>query len=242
MSEKRYIKFSEELLDRIAAGEWQLGDALPPEVDLAQGSGLSRSTVRLALARLEKLGMVSRKRKRGTVLIALSPQRILERQIGSLEQLDEFAERTKLHILEFYPRTGDELSKLHKINMKLVDHWIEYLGWRSWLDDPTPVSCTRFAFDGLYEGAKTLMGKSGKPSFKVIEDSFRLNIASIDQSIRAIATPSDVAEILQIPEGAPALEVKRLMFLEDGRPVIHAHSIHRADAVQMKTRMQLNKS
>ena len=239
MYKKRYLKLTHALLDRVNAGEWKTGDTLPSEMDLSSRFGVSRSTVRRALDRLERMGMISRKRKRGTVLIAISPKQIFQRQIGSLEQLDEFARQTRLHIICFCETSGEALCKRHELEENITGRWIEYLAWRSWLDDGTPVSWTRFAFDALYEGARDLMGKSWKPSFKVIEDAYRLKISTIEQISRAVAMNAEVASMLEMQEGMPAMEVKRLMFDDQGKAVVHAHSIHRADAVSMRMRMEL---
>lgn len=238
MAEKLYITVSDKLLERISQGEWKTGDVLPSELDLVAQYKVSRSTVRLALGRLEGLGMISRKRKRGTLLVSTTPKQIFQRQVGSLEQLEHFAQQTRLHIVEFSETTGEELSRQHGIEPEIKGRWIEYLGWRSWADDTaTPVSWTRFAFDGLYEGAKDLMGKSQRPNFKVIEDAYRLKIVLIDQKIRATSVSGQVAEMLGLEEGAAALEVRRLMFDERNTPVVHAHSIHKADAVSMRMRL-----
>jgi len=243
MAEKRYIRLSEDLLSRIAAGEWQVGEALPPEIELSKSSGFSRSTVRLALSRLEKLGMVSRKRKRGTILVSTSPARFLDRQAGSADDLDEFAQNTRLHMLRFHSVAGKELALLHNYSNILQDRWVEYVGYRTWLHADEPISWTCFSFDALYEGVKPLMeeeGKAGKPSFRVIEDAFGIKIDTIDQSIQAISMPEDVARILNLPRGAPGLEVKRLMYRTDGKAIIHAHIIHRADVVEIKTRLNMS--
>ncbi|UYV37236.1 GntR family transcriptional regulator [Rhodobacteraceae bacterium D3-12] len=243
MAEKLYITVSNKLLERISLGEWKTGDVLPSELELVAQYDVSRSTVRLALGRLEGLGMISRKRKRGTLLVSTKPKQVFQRQIGSLDQLEQFAQQTKLHIVEFSETTGEELSKQHEIEPEIKGRWIEYLGWRSWADDETiPVSWTRFAFDGLYEGAKDLMGKSQRPNFKVIEDAYRLKIVLIDQKIRATSVSGQVAEMLELHEGAPALEVRRLMFDERSNPVVHAHSIHKADAVSMRMRLAVGES
>lgn len=239
MAEKRYIWLANLILDRINEGRWKVGDVFPPEVELAAEFQVSRSTVRLALSRLEGWGMVTRKRKRGTILTSLAPKQVFQRQMGSLGQLDEFAQQTKLHIIEFYEIDGETLTEMHNLNPEIKGRWIEYRGWRSWVDDEAPVSWTKFAFSGLYEGAKDLMGKTHKPNFKVIEDAFRLKITAMDQHIRAISIDSEVAKFLNLETGSAALEVKRLMFDETDKPIIHVHSIHRADAVSMQMRMEL---
>jgi DNA-binding FadR family transcriptional regulator len=58
------------MIDRAGLG---VGDKLPPEVQLAQGLGVGRSTMREALKRLEGLGVIRRRRGDGTYLSARIP-------------------------------------------------------------------------------------------------------------------------------------------------------------------------
>lgn len=61
-----YIRLKEQLLDRITAHEWQPEDCLPSERTLCEEYGLSRMTVRQALAELEKEGIIKRVHGKGT--------------------------------------------------------------------------------------------------------------------------------------------------------------------------------
>lgn len=62
----KYLSLAQKLRRQIAVGGLQPGDRLPTEDELVQEHGLSRITIRRALALLEKDGLVSRKRKLGT--------------------------------------------------------------------------------------------------------------------------------------------------------------------------------
>ena len=61
-----WVQIEEQLADRIEAGALAPGDRLPPERDLAQALGVSRMTVRQALASLAARGLVERGVGRGT--------------------------------------------------------------------------------------------------------------------------------------------------------------------------------
>lgn len=56
----------EAIRARIVAGEWQLGELIPGEVEFAEEFGCARTTVNRALQALAEEGIVERKRKGGT--------------------------------------------------------------------------------------------------------------------------------------------------------------------------------
>ena len=61
-----WVQIEEQLADRIEAGALAPGERLPPERDLAPALGVSRMTVRQALASLAARGLVERGVGRGT--------------------------------------------------------------------------------------------------------------------------------------------------------------------------------
>ena len=59
-------RIREAIRERIAAGEWALGERIPGEAALAEEYGCARTTVNRALRTLAEEGIVERKRKGGT--------------------------------------------------------------------------------------------------------------------------------------------------------------------------------
>lgn len=80
-SKKIYIEVIEQIKALLQSGEIKPGDQLPPERDLAEYMGISRVSVRQALAVLEALGIVEIKHGQGT-FISLS-----EGNTGNLDLL-----------------------------------------------------------------------------------------------------------------------------------------------------------
>ena len=58
----------------IAQGQWRPGERLPSESELCERFGISRTTVRQALARLEQEGMVVRRKGFGTFAASAVPR------------------------------------------------------------------------------------------------------------------------------------------------------------------------
>src|SRR5690554_3689421 len=59
-------QLSDILRDKIMKGEIKPNEPLPPEIELASSYGVSRTTVRLALAKLVNEGLIRREQGRGS--------------------------------------------------------------------------------------------------------------------------------------------------------------------------------
>jgi GntR family transcriptional regulator len=69
-----YFQLAELLEDEISSGRWGSGSRLPSEPDLCHHYGVSRTTVRQALTRLEQEGLVARSKGRGTFVLGQRPR------------------------------------------------------------------------------------------------------------------------------------------------------------------------
>ena len=61
-----YVQIRTYIYDRIKSGEWKPGDQIPSERDLSSQFGVSRVTIRQALANLEDEDLVRRAQGQGT--------------------------------------------------------------------------------------------------------------------------------------------------------------------------------
>ena len=82
----RHEALTEQLRAMFAAGEYGVGDLLPPERIIAEANNVSRATVREALRTLESQGMIIRRQGSGTQVVATTPQRFSQ-SIDSLDTL-----------------------------------------------------------------------------------------------------------------------------------------------------------
>ena len=99
----RPAQIAEAVRTDIFSGQLKPGDAIP-ELGIAKRFGVSQTTVREALARLEHAGLVRRVANRGTFVTSLSPTEFREhlRLRAMLEALaaSEAARRAAFHSLE----------------------------------------------------------------------------------------------------------------------------------------------
>jgi len=64
-----YLQVKDMLIERILAGTWQPGAAIPNEIELSRELGISVGTVRKALDEMEGERLISRRQGRGTFVI-----------------------------------------------------------------------------------------------------------------------------------------------------------------------------
>jgi DNA-binding GntR family transcriptional regulator len=73
MPEAEYLRIQADLQRRIDAGEWQPGDRLPTQQQLAEQYGVqSVGPIKAALSRMEALGVVIQRRG-GSAIVAERP-------------------------------------------------------------------------------------------------------------------------------------------------------------------------
>lgn len=63
-----YSKIEQYIREGINSGRWRAGDVLPKEIELCEMFGVSRPTVRTALSNLVQEGLITRTKRKGTVV------------------------------------------------------------------------------------------------------------------------------------------------------------------------------
>ncbi len=111
-----YETVKRHISEAILLGQWQPGTVLPSEVALAQMFGVAVGTVRRALSDLTAEGLLSRRRKTGTVVTGRSPDHSLRFffQYFRLHGMDGALVRSQARVLgvEEGEATADEAQRL----------------------------------------------------------------------------------------------------------------------------------
>ncbi len=81
-----YVRAINAITEMVETGDLSVGSQLPPEGDLAEMLGISRSTLREALGHLESYGVITRQQGRGTFVTASQGPDLL----GGIERLETF--------------------------------------------------------------------------------------------------------------------------------------------------------
>ncbi len=229
-----YLKLKRLVTDAIAQGALADSDAIPGERDLARMLGISRVTVRKAFADLVAEGILVQRRGSGT-FVAPKATRIeapLSRLTSftedmrsrGIETLSDWIERTSAlptpeEALVLALSHGERVSRLHRLrraNGKPLAIERASLPHRL-LPNPDAIETSLYA---------ALAGRGLAPVRAL-------------QRLHAVALGKVDADLLEVPEGSPALFTERVAYLCDNRVVEFTRTHYRGDSYDFVAELHL---
>ena len=214
--EPLYRQVRQILQDRIASGDWAPGALLPAEPKLAEQLGVSPGTVRKALDALALDKLVVRQQGRGTFVSAQTPDSTLFHFFSIVGQNGETAIPDSQEIgREEAPATAEERQRLGlsgRAKVLRMDR-VRPLGGHAALVERVVIPLA--LFPGL--------GKEPAPLPNTLYDHYQhrygITILRADETLRALPAGGREARILGIKAGTPLLEIDRIAYSFDDRPV-----------------------
>ena len=209
----------------IAEGRHPIGEMLPTEMTLCASFGVSRATVRQALATLRAEGLITTRPGVGAKVVAASSPMpgSFAASFQSLQDLTRFGRRAHLKVL----RTECESE-----NAALA----EALGFgrgRRFLrvdalrlgDDGKPLSETTIYLDALYASVAAEIDGAQDSVAGLLAKRCGIGIGRVAQKISAAALSAPSAKALGGKRGAPTLLVCRRYFDADGKLFMVSRSV-----------------
>jgi GntR family transcriptional regulator len=210
-----------QLLDQITSGALHPGQRLGTERHLAAELGVSRSSLRQALASLELDGVLRRVpgRSGGTFVASAKLDRDLSRIVGvpALLRDQGFTAGSKIMSSAMVDADAATAQRLQ------IDHGAYvYDVVRIRLADSSPISLERVRlpaerFPGLLELSL------GGSIYELLEEHFGVKPAESEERIEVVAATPDEGAILGIPPGAPRRSDRAFTRSVPCRPNPHHH-------------------
>lgn len=226
-----YDQLVDILTDKIE-NQLNVGDALPSERELSERYGLSRTTVRLALRELERLGFVVRQHGRGTFVSDRSGRTTNLMQAYSFtDQMRELGRSPLTTILEFSETEADKYLSEH-MGVRLGEKLYKLKRLRSADGMPMMVERSYLPMCKFLSLKRPMLEQ--RPLYDIIENVYNVKISVAEEEFFAsIARPID-AHLLGIPEGSPVLDLVRTTYDVRNELVEFTLSVARADQFKYK--------
>lgn len=199
-------QLSEAILKQIESGRLSVGEKLPPEAEYAVELGVSRSTLRLAYAELERVGVLQRKKRAGTTIIANRPRSQFKMSTTGLHELLSLGRDTDLALTGHRTVRTEEIPQLLGYESE-TDHWLEISGTRTLPGEVLPFNSTQIYVPARYAGIEHVLKEREPSVFRIIEERFDVVVGRVSQSAQAIRCPAHIAEIIGLDVDAPALRI-----------------------------------
>jgi len=239
MGNSLYAQVAQSLTEGIRSGLYPVGELLPTELALCELYGTSRPTIRAALAELQSLGMVSRRKRVGTRVEGTSVAAGYTQSLASLEDLTQMAAHQK-RVVQATEAIVADTALATEIGCTAGSHWMRIDMLRLGADeDPShPIGITRVYVAAAYADIPKLLRKSPRALIStLIETHYGRRIAEVEQTVQAVAIPEALAATLDAAVGSPALKITR-RYLDRANELVEATvTVHPGDRLVSKSRL-----
>lgn len=213
-----YVQIKSLLVKQLEAGEWEPGESIPSEMDLAARYNVSQGTVRKAIDELAGENLLIRRQGKGTFVAThtetkSSMFRFL--RVRRNDGQDEYPESELLEVRR--ARAPADVARILEISsgdaVTVLRRVLRYGGMPTVLDEITLPGAlfkgiTKERFDA-YEGSM----------YGFFETEFGVRMLRAEEQVRAVAADPNTAEVLRVGIGSPLLSVERIAFTYGDKPV-----------------------
>jgi GntR family transcriptional regulator len=230
----RYAWLRECLLNDINRGKYPVGSLLPPENQLAETYGVSRQTVREATRKLADSGLIARHPGIGTVVCAGNAPAPYVAALGSLQELFEYTNTTRLELLGHTSVTAD--AKLaESLGCEPGSVWTELRARRYATDQVAPISFTKVYLRPEFGGIKDRLRGQHQSIYAMLERYYGEKVHVVKQDIEATSMPLEAAKLLDVKSRSPALHMRRSYSDKNGRLMAVSSNLYAADRFRLTT-------
>ena len=210
-----------DVLQRIRSREWQPGELIPTEEQLAAQLGCARATVNRALRELAESGVIERRRKVGT-RVASTPSRRTTIEMPSLRHEIEAIGASYGYVLSSFSIVNPNADAMRALQVDASASLIKITS--KFLADDQPHCCETLWLNPELLPELTEGDLAETPAHEWLASHVALTHGRY--SILASAAGGLCADSLQIDDGTPVLIIERTN-LADVTPVSYAHQMYR---------------
>lgn len=222
-----HARLRERLRDEILKGQRAAHDRLPSEAELTAAYGVSRITVRQALAALHADGLILRVQGKGSFV---APPRVSPDQSrvqGLAEALGDGAQELHARVLSFDDVRAPPAAAAG-LGVEPGTVVSELLSLRYM--NRQPLSLNRSWFETSLGARLRRADIAGRDVLSICERDFGIAIGRADVVVGAALADRLQRRHLQLPDPSPVLVVDRVVHRADGTPLQVESSCYRSDA------------
>jgi GntR family transcriptional regulator len=220
---------SEALHRAILDGTFASGSQLPPELELIRMLGVSRTTLREALKRLEEQGLIVRRRGLGTYVREKSIVKDLNTNFGISEMITAAGMKpgTRATAVRQEKATTEAATAL-----AIAEGAPVVVVERVRTADRRPVVLSLDILPAELLGDRALNSThlQSQSLYKYFSDELQIRVLRGVARLSPVAATAEMADKLDVRRGTPLLRIAQTDYDAADRPVLHSIEYHLPDA------------
>jgi DNA-binding GntR family transcriptional regulator len=223
----RHWDVADMIRQRIHEGQYRIGERLPTEEELCRELGVSRHTMREALRALTEDGLIFRRPRTGSVVIAATTVSHLTQSVASIEELLNYGSQTVRETIK-----AEYVAADHDLAMRLKcpagTSWFHIQALRHAVGATTPLCHTDIYVLPVYADVVRHRKHLDIPIADQIEEMYGEIAQSTQIDIFATDIQEPMATLLKVDVGSPGLTVARRYVNSSGMVFEVAFGVHPA--------------
>lgn len=224
-----YYQIKEDLMRKMENGTFNVGDQLPPENQLVQEYGVSRPTVRQAIAELVQEGILVRGRGRGTFVS--QPLITSNAQVFTTfaETMQDKGVQPQAQLIEVNRiQASEQIAR--DLQIAVGDEVYEIIRLRIGNHEPLVIRTTQIPAkacpDFLEEDLES------EPLYAIFLRKYGLYPVNANQTFQAVTAGERESRLLKVHVGAPLMLWQGIIYSSQQAPIERAKALYRGDRFQ----------
>ncbi|HZZ15332.1 MAG TPA: GntR family transcriptional regulator [Candidatus Sulfotelmatobacter sp.] len=219
-----YKRIQSVIRNRIASDGLKPGDAVASERELAKTHKVSLMTARHALAGLEQEGIVERRLGAGTFVAV--PKIHFNKLMSYTEQMSSrgLAPRSRVLVAKVIEGESEIAARL---GLPETNRVVKIQRLRLTGEEPFALETCYLAAADFPSLVSTALGRSSL--FAILEHDYAMKLAYADEEVDATSADDNIAELLNVPRGAPVLRIRQIIYSAKGKATIYGVGFYRSE-------------
>lgn len=227
-----YYQVANDIKNRIIHEEWGRSGQIASENQLVEQYGISRVTLRQALADLEKDGIIKRYRGKGA-FVNENPNQFIHELKYSLVTGDYQSDKNqiiKADILELKKYTNPDKPVCEALKLSEASPVIYFK--RVFYLDNKPIAIGKSWLPAELVPDMDKSGLINNSLSQTIKDRYHLNTVRVDDVLETVRSTSAERELLDAPYDTPLILIKGVSYLDNGLPLEYSNTFWLGDRVR----------
>ena len=229
-----YYQLAEIIINDIKEKNLQENDRILTEREYCEKYNLSRSTVRQAIAYLEKKGYIYKVQGCGTFVSSRVMKQKLLKFYSFTEEAKKQGKTPSSKILSFKEKKADE-KICKELNINKDDKVYELQRLRL-ADDEVVMYEKTYLLEKKMQGlSKNILLE--KPLYDILQNRYNISFTKATERFSVLLADENIAEILTIPQGSPIIRLQRWTYA--GMEIIeYTVSLVRGDRFEFEVELE----